>query len=151
MPKTPERGNLGKGSGPTGRKPTDRRPPGRKPAVGYGRPPVEHQFKPGNKLAKGRPKGRKNEATIIKDILNRMITVVRNGKPVRMTNAEAMWWKQFERALQGDSKAALLLSDRYHKAEDDISQSTELTPDDRAVFEASIEKLLKDRKKDEEE
>ncbi|MGY3477315.1 DUF5681 domain-containing protein [Bradyrhizobium ottawaense] len=52
--------------------------------VGYGRPPREHQFKPGQSGNKnGRPKGSKNEATIINEILDRKIpsvTTARRGR-----------------------------------------------------------------------
>ncbi len=49
-----------------------------RPDVGYGRPPTEHQFKPGKSgNRRGRPKGSKNEATLINEILNRKIEVRR--------------------------------------------------------------------------
>jgi Family of unknown function (DUF5681) len=42
----------------------------------YGRPPIEHRFKPGQRgNPRGRPKGRKNEATILHELLNRKIIV----------------------------------------------------------------------------
>jgi Family of unknown function (DUF5681) len=44
--------------------------------TGYGRPPIEHRFKPGQSgNPRGRPKGKKNEATILHELLNRKITV----------------------------------------------------------------------------
>lgn len=45
-----------------------------KTEVGYGRPPQEHQFKRGQSgNPKGRPKGSKNESTILREILEHKI------------------------------------------------------------------------------
>ncbi|MGY4185917.1 DUF5681 domain-containing protein [Bradyrhizobium sp. USDA 4459] len=59
-----------------------RKPPsGKRSDVGYRRPPREHQFKPGQSGNKsGRPKGSKNEATIIDQLLNRKIEIRENGR-----------------------------------------------------------------------
>ena len=47
--------------------------------VGYGKPPKQHQFQPGQSgNRKGRPKGAKNKATLLREILDRKIEV-RNG------------------------------------------------------------------------
>lgn len=38
-------------------------------AAGYGRPPVKHQFQPGNKGGPGRPKGSKSQDTLLREEL----------------------------------------------------------------------------------
>jgi Family of unknown function (DUF5681) len=57
-------------------------------AVGYGRPPVNRQFKPGQSgNPKGRPKGRKNFVTIFAEVLSRPIQVRdKDGKVRKLSN-----------------------------------------------------------------
>jgi hypothetical protein len=51
--------------------------------IGYGKPPKQHQFEPGQSgNPKGRPKGAKNTATLAREILDRKIEV-RSGAGVR--------------------------------------------------------------------
>jgi hypothetical protein len=73
---------------------------------GYGRPPVDHQFKPGQSgNPRGRPKGRKNFETMFLDVLNRKITVRdKNGARV-LSKIEAILEVQLNKALAGDSNA----------------------------------------------
>ena len=48
--------------------------------VGYGRPPLHTRFKPGQSgNPKGRPKGAKNEDTILREIMNRPIDIREGG------------------------------------------------------------------------
>jgi hypothetical protein len=73
--------------------------------VGYGRPPKQNQYQPGQSgNPKGRPKGRKNTATLLREILDRMIEV-RNGSTIRKISVrEAMLTRFAESALKGDTK-----------------------------------------------
>jgi hypothetical protein len=76
-------------------------------AVGYGRPPKESQFKPGQSgNSKGRPKGSQNLKTKLKELYLGTV-VVHNGKSTcRVTMIEAVHLKQLARAMQGDYRAA---------------------------------------------
>jgi hypothetical protein len=76
--------------------------------VGYGKPPVEHRFKHGNKAnPKGRRKGSRNRKIVIREILSELVTV-REGEDVKqITVLEAVFKKLLSKALQGDNKAAL--------------------------------------------
>jgi hypothetical protein len=74
--------------------------------VGYGRPPVHGQFKPGcsgNK--KGRPKGGRNAKTIVGKVLSDQITLRENGKARKTTKLEAMITAATHKAMKGDTPA----------------------------------------------
>jgi hypothetical protein len=74
--------------------------------VGYGRPPVNRQFKPGQSgNPKGRPKGRKNFKTIFVDVLTSKITVRGKNGPRKLSKLEAMVEVQVNEALSGNSNA----------------------------------------------
>jgi len=78
-----------------------------KVGVGYGRPPVNRQFRPGQSgNPKGRPKGQKNLVTMFAETLNEKIPVRgRNGKRRRLTKLQAMFEVITNKALSGDAKA----------------------------------------------
>jgi hypothetical protein len=106
--------------------------------IGYGRPPPEHQFKPGqsgNKL--GRPKGSKNEATIIDELFNRKVDVRQNGRVRKITLLEAICLKCAEDALKGNLKAATFLLNRRQQLESSSERPANdpLDMDDQKVLE----------------
>jgi hypothetical protein len=74
-------------------------------AVGYRRPPVNRQFRPGQSgNPKGRPKGSKNLATTFAEILSRPIKVRdRNGKIRTLSKLEAMIEGITNKAIAGDA------------------------------------------------
>jgi hypothetical protein len=70
--------------------------------VGYGRPPKHTRFKKGQSgNPKGRPKGRKNWATIIDETLNRKVMVRVGGKTKRMTASQCIIEKTIQQAIKG--------------------------------------------------
>ena len=77
------------------------------PAVGYKRPPVDRQFKPGQSgYPQGRPKGRKNLKTIFVEALNKKVKLRdKNGKTRTVSKLEAMIEVQANKALAGDTRA----------------------------------------------
>lgn len=81
----------------------------KKNKTGYKNPPKEHQFtkgKSGN--PKGRPK-RKNFKAALKDIMNEEVTILVNGKSMKMTTYEATQKKLVSMAANGDKNALKLL------------------------------------------
>jgi|SRR5580692_7549446 hypothetical protein len=75
--------------------------------VGYGRPPRDHQFKSGKSgNARGRPKGAKSEATILKTLLYRKIEIREGGRVRKVTVYEAIYLRCVEDALKGNVKTA---------------------------------------------
>jgi len=70
------------------------KPPGHY-EVGYRRPPKETRFKPGNQAARkgGRPKGRKNIATTVKEVASyRFFITMPDGASKKVTFWEAGFW-----------------------------------------------------------
>ena len=74
--------------------------------VGYCRPPLEHQFKPGRS---GNPKGRPKHAESLRTIARRRfaqkIPMREGGKVHRVSTLEAGMARLVEKALQGDLRA----------------------------------------------
>jgi hypothetical protein len=119
------------------------------PRVGYRNPPLASQFKPGQSgNPKGRPKGSKNEATILRELLYRKIPVNQGGKIRKITVLEAILLRFTEDSLKGNTKSAAFLLNRQRAAADPIPESEDLTTDDRDVLEAFADELIaKGRKK----
>jgi hypothetical protein len=116
--------------------------------LGYGRPPAQHRFKPGQiGNPKGRPRGRKNEATIWHDRLYRTITISENGTMHKITVLEGILLRFIESALKGDIKSAAFILSRLHGLESGESPADHFSDDDRKVLEAYAEIILAQSKK----
>ncbi len=113
--------------------------------IGYCRPPKQHQFKPGQSgNPKGRPKGAKNEATIIRSILEKKISIREAGRSRKVSVLEAMIWKFAEDALKGNTKSAGFLLNRYQLAEGRAPETDQLDEDDRGVLNDFIARMQAD-------
>jgi hypothetical protein len=78
--------------------------------VGYGRPPVQSRFQPGQSgNSKGRPKGSHNFQTLLADELLSRVPVTINGKTVRLTKAELAIRQQVDKAAKGDGRALTIV------------------------------------------
>lgn len=74
--------------------------------VGYGKPPHKSRFEKGRSgNPKGRPKGSKNFATDVRDMLNAKVGVSENGTKRKVTSQKATLMRLREQALQGDARA----------------------------------------------
>jgi len=74
--------------------------------VGYGKPPQHSRFKPGQSgNPRGRPKGARNAATVLRDELAEKITVTENGKTITITKLEGIVKAAVVKALKGDPRA----------------------------------------------
>jgi hypothetical protein len=77
-------------------------------AVGYGRPPLASQFKPGTSgNPKGRPKGSKNLKALILEAMTASISIQEGQKARRVSRLEGVVLRQLQSALRGSDKAAL--------------------------------------------
>lgn len=81
-----------------------------KEAVGYGNPPKHSQFKKGQSgNAKGRPRGKRNMASLVSDVLAQKVTITANGKRKRVSSETALLLRLREKALGGDLRALQIL------------------------------------------
>jgi hypothetical protein len=113
--------------------------------VGYGKPPRQYRFRRGQSgNPKGRPKGTKNTATLLREILDRKIEV-RSGTGVRKISIrEAMLTRFAESALEGDTRAATFLLQRYDAPGSAEAQENE-SADDQAIIDAFLKSYLGNR------
>jgi Family of unknown function (DUF5681) len=110
--------------------------------VGYGRPPRAHRFKPGRSgNPKGRPKGAKNEDTILTNLLNRRIDIREAGRLRKITVLEAMLLKFAEEALKGDPKAATFLLNRYRPPDSEEGSGNEISQEDQEILDAFTKRV----------
>lgn len=111
-------------------------------AVGRGKPPKEHQFKPGQSgNPKGRPKGAKNEATILNEIINMKVAMRVDGRTRKVRFLKAMYLKVANDALKGNPKAVALILSRIPTLEDREDDPNRLDRDDEEILHAAIKRL----------
>jgi len=85
--------------------------------VGYGKPPRDTQFKPGQSgNPKGRPKGAKGLDTLVRETLGGMVAVRTAGGTKQVSRIEAVLAKTVEQAMKGNSRAQLELMKLWKNA-----------------------------------
>ncbi len=112
--------------------------------VGFRRPPKEHQFKPnqtGN--PKGRPRGSKNQKTILNRELGRRVTVKIDGRRVKLTAREIMIRQIVEKAMKGDLRAVEFVFKNDPTAQEELSaavrdEAASLADEDAATVRAFL-------------
>ena len=78
--------------------------------IGYGKPPEKSRFKKGETgNPKGRPKGKRNIATVLNAILNEKVLINENGRKRKVTKLEASIKQMVNRATAGDLSSMRLL------------------------------------------
>ena len=114
------------------------------PEVGYGKPPQTQQCKPGQSgNPKGRPKGAKNESTILKELLQHKIAIRSpNGSLRKISVLEGIHRKVIEDALKGNTKSAGFVFNRYGALVSGELQQSELSDDDREILEAALSRRM---------
>lgn len=74
--------------------------------VGYGKPPKDGQYTPGNSgNPRGRPKGAKNKATILREIADEEHRVTIGGEIRFAKTIDLLFMRLRELAMKGDEKA----------------------------------------------
>ena len=115
-------------------------------AVGYGRPPKEHQFKKGHCPNKrGRPKGSKSFVTMVREELSKAVQVKADGKLKSMPVGQALLMRTLREGIGGSRRAAdqgIRLMERYGPQEDSLGWDlSKLTDDELDAFEAMLAKI----------
>jgi hypothetical protein len=115
--------------------------------VGYGRPPTEQQFKPGQSgNPSGRPKGVRNFSSDLRDELAELVSIKDGDNSVGVTRQRAIIKVLVKAALEGDFRAAttvLSLSWRAFGSEAEPKSDEESDPADQAIAELSEERQRK--------
>lgn len=111
--------------------------------IGYGKPPKNSQFKPGQSgNKKGRPKGSKNSYSIIKEILDQKITIKENGKEIRISKKAAIFVQFINKTIKGDNKSFATLLPHIlgmeMKEEDREQILAALNQDDREIIQTYL-------------
>jgi hypothetical protein len=106
--------------------------------IGYRKPPREHTWKPGRSgNPKGRPKGSKNESTILREVLQHKIDIRgKTGRVRKISVLEGIHLKVADDALRGNIKSAGFLLNRYAVMVSGELERQDLSDDDREVLEA---------------
>jgi len=78
--------------------------------VGYGKPPLHTRFQKGRSgNPNGRPRGRKNMATLLSAALDASIIVVENGRRKKITKREAIVTQLVNKSASADLKATQIV------------------------------------------
>ena len=115
--------------------------------VGYGKPPKDGQFKPGQSgNPKGRPTGTRNLKTDLQDELSEKVQVTSGGKTQTVSKQRAMLMRTSELAMKGNIRAIELLTKLALQHLDDDAQTTTDAPlnaDEEAIFNGFLEQQSK--------
>ena len=136
---------------PDGKAAPSKARPGRDDELGYGKPPVEHRFQPGECRNRGdRPKGSKDPATIAREIVEEVVTVrTANGKKKKMRRGEI--WSAKNRAqlpmpaIRAPWSACLLnagISRSPKGAEPPPEEQLQLEPYEKDILEEYTRQIL---------
>lgn len=98
-------------------------------AVGYGKPPKQSQFKPGQSgNPRGRPKGSKNFKTDLLEVLKMPVQIGENGRRRKISSQRAGLLRLREKALAGDARALDRLLEFARNYNDEDEGSSQLVP-----------------------
>lgn len=117
--------------------------------VGYGKPPVEGQFKPGQSgNPKGRPAGSKNTATLVYEKLNQRVDMNINGERKRMSKREIICEQAVNKAVKGDMKAfdRVVALEQTHLDDEGrkLKSSQSTTLDDDKIIKDYVQRHLEE-------
>ncbi|MEM8736940.1 MAG: DUF5681 domain-containing protein [Planctomycetota bacterium] len=107
--------------------------------VGYGRPPKQHRFQPGQSgNPNGRPKKPKDLPSIVASELKKKVRVTEQGEARFVTRLEALAMRLVEQALKGDHRALKYLVQLNDQAVD--PDDFEVGTDAQAILNDFLDK-----------
>jgi uncharacterized membrane protein len=112
-------------------------------AVGYGKPPKQSRFRQGvSGNRKGRPKGKRNFTTVLKEILEDTIVIEENGKRKTVTKYEAALKRLVDQATSGDLFAFRQLFALVRSAEERAVEPPrkQLSEDDLKIMQRVLQR-----------
>jgi len=120
-----------------------------KSQVGRGKPPIKNQFAKGQSgNPAGRPKGSRGLKQIMRDELERAITVGSEGRKSELSALAVITRMMANKAMQGDAKigfSLLQLSCALDSAITMPDRPDEIAPDDAALIEGFVARQEKKR------
>lgn len=112
--------------------------------VGYGRPPKDRQFRPGQSgNTRGRPKGARSFKTDLMEVLKTPVEVTEGGKSKRISTQRASLLRLKEKALKGNERALdrlLAYAAQYNAEEVGEANTISLLAEDREILENALER-----------
>lgn len=118
--------------------------------VGFGKPPRHGQFRKGvSGNPSGRPKGKRNLATVLERTLQEKVVINENGERKTVTKLEAALKQLVNKAAGGDLAAMRQLSALASSTEaETVATETKstLTESDQKIMNRLLEKLQQSRK-----
>jgi hypothetical protein len=114
--------------------------------VGFGKPPAATRFKRGQSgNPKGRPKGKRNAATVVMRALQAKVVINENGRRREVTKFEAAVTQVANKAAGGDLRALNLVTALMRSAEESVQQeavtTTRLQDVDQRVLQDLMQRL----------
>jgi hypothetical protein len=108
--------------------------------VGYGKPPRHTRFPKGRSgNPAGRPRGKKNLATLLSDALDQKIIVVESGRRKKISKREAIVTQLVNKSASADLKATqillAMLRDVETRADSGCADIESLTEADRQIIQ----------------
>lgn len=118
--------------------------------TGYGKPPEGTKFQPGQcGNPKGRPKGRKNIATLFKEALQQKIVSRSGNREKTITAREGIAQRAVQKALEGDPRFVKLVMQQDNLFDMELLQEQieqaeeqEVDADDAAILEEFMRQIL---------
>lgn len=116
--------------------------------VGYCKPPVEHQFKPGGKGGPGRPPKSRNLRTLVREAMLEKVPIRVEGRTKMVSRIEALVLKNVELAFKGNQKATQWLLRSYEAAagldetNENSPRSATLTDADEAILKLYEQQII---------